>query len=30
MDQLLGSGWKGGAASAYSEQWDKWHNGAGQ
>ncbi|WP_396906499.1 WXG100 family type VII secretion target [Mycolicibacterium phlei] len=30
VDQLLGSGWKGGAASAYSEQWDKWHNGAGQ
>lgn len=30
VDQLLGSGWKGGAGSAYSEQWDKWHNGAGQ
>lgn len=30
VGQLLGSGWKGGAASAYSAQWDKWHNGAGQ
>ncbi|PJK22750.1 WXG100 family type VII secretion target [Mycolicibacterium goodii] len=30
VDQLLGPGWNGGAASAYSEQWDKWHNGAGQ
>lgn len=30
VDQLLGSGWKGGAASTYSEQWNNWHNGAGQ
>lgn len=28
--QLLGSGWKGGAASAYGPAWDKWHDGAGQ
>lgn len=30
VGNLLGSGWKGGAASAYSEQWDNWHSGAGQ
>lgn len=28
--QLLGSGWKGGAASAYAPAWDQWHTGAGQ
>ncbi|MCG7594653.1 WXG100 family type VII secretion target [Mycobacterium sp. PSTR-4-N] len=28
--QLLGSGWKGGAASAYGPAWDQWHDGAGQ
>jgi WXG100 family type VII secretion target len=28
--QLLGSGWKGGAASAYGPAWDQWHNGADQ
>jgi WXG100 family type VII secretion target len=28
--QLLGSGWKGGAASAYGPAWDQWHNGAEQ
>ncbi|MBX7448551.1 WXG100 family type VII secretion target [Mycolicibacterium sp. 3033] len=28
--QLLGSGWKGGAASAYGPAWDNWHDGAGQ
>lgn len=28
--QLLGSGWKGGAASAYGPAWDQWHTGAGQ
>jgi WXG100 family type VII secretion target len=28
--ELLGSGWKGGAASAFSGAWDQWHNGAGQ
>ena len=28
--QLLGSGWKGGAASAYAPAWDHWHTGAGQ
>ncbi len=28
--QLLGSGWKGDAASAYGPAWDKWHDGAGQ
>lgn len=30
VDQLLGSGWKGAAASAYRTEWDKWHTGAGQ
>lgn len=30
VDQLMGSGWKGGAASAYRNEWDKWHSGAGQ
>ena len=28
--QLLGSGWKGGAASAYAPAWDQWSTGAGQ
>lgn len=28
--QLLGSGWKGGAASAYGPAWDQWHGGAEQ
>lgn len=28
--QLLGSGWKGDAASAYATGWDQWHGGAGQ
>ncbi len=28
--QLLGSGWKGDAASAYGPAWDQWHTGAGQ
>ncbi|WP_185975872.1 WXG100 family type VII secretion target [Mycolicibacterium sp. 018/SC-01/001] len=28
--QLLGSGWKGGAASAYGPAWNQWHDGAGQ
>jgi len=28
--QLLGSGWKGGAASAYGPAWDGWHKGAEQ
>ncbi|MGE2837129.1 WXG100 family type VII secretion target [Mycobacterium sp. SMC-4] len=28
--QLLGSGWKGDAASAYATAWDQWHGGAGQ
>lgn len=28
--QLLESGWKGDAASAYGPAWDKWHDGAGQ
>lgn len=28
--QLLGSGWKGGAASAYAPAWEQWHTGAGQ
>ena len=28
--ELLGSGWKGDAASAYGPAWDRWHNGAGQ
>jgi WXG100 family type VII secretion target len=28
--QLLGSGWNGGAASAYGPAWEQWHNGANQ
>ncbi|KRE26930.1 hypothetical protein ASG82_10515 [Mycobacterium sp. Soil538] len=28
--QLLGSGWKGDAASAYGPAWDQWQTGAGQ
>lgn len=28
--QLLGSGWKGGAASAYGPAWEQWHGGAEQ
>jgi WXG100 family type VII secretion target len=28
--QLLGSGWKGGAASAYGPAWEDWHKGADQ
>ncbi len=28
--ELLGSGWRGSAASAYSTAWDQWHDGAGQ
>lgn len=27
---LLGSGWKGEAATAFEKYWDQWHNGAGQ
>lgn len=27
---LLSSGWKGEAASAFGKYWDQWHNGAGQ
>jgi WXG100 family type VII secretion target len=27
---LLGSGWKGGAASAYAPEWNDWHTGAQQ
>uniref|UniRef100_A0A5Q5BGX4 WXG100 family type VII secretion target n=2 Tax=unclassified Mycobacterium TaxID=2642494 RepID=A0A5Q5BGX4_MYCSS len=30
VGQLLGSGWKGGAASAFGTEWEKWHSGAGQ
>ncbi|BBZ06755.1 hypothetical protein MDOR_09240 [Mycolicibacterium doricum] len=30
VGQLLGSGWTGGAASAFGTEWDKWHSGAGQ
>jgi ESAT-6 family protein len=30
VGQLLGSGWKGGAASAFDKEWEKWHGGAGQ
>ncbi|HJR89870.1 MAG TPA: WXG100 family type VII secretion target [Aeromicrobium sp.] len=30
VGQLLGSGWKGGAATAYNTEWEKWHDGAGQ
>lgn len=30
VGQLLGSGWKGAAASAFGAEWDKWHSGAGQ
>ena len=28
--QLLGSGWKGDAATAFGSAWDRWHSGAGQ
>lgn len=28
--ELLGSGWQGGAATAFSTAWEQWHNGAGQ
>lgn len=28
--QLLGSGWKGDASSAFGKIWEQWHNGAGQ
>jgi WXG100 family type VII secretion target len=28
--ELLGSGWKGEAASAFGQEWEKWHSGAGQ
>lgn len=27
---LLASGWKGEAATAFEKYWDQWHNGAGQ
>ncbi|MBU9767046.1 WXG100 family type VII secretion target [Mycobacterium sp. TNTM28] len=27
---LLGSGWKGEAATAFGSAWDQWHKGAGQ
>ncbi|MGU3497680.1 WXG100 family type VII secretion target [Mycobacterium sp. C31M] len=27
---LLGSGWKGEAATAFEKYWDQWHKGAGQ
>ncbi|MEV3901196.1 WXG100 family type VII secretion target [Mycobacterium sp. NPDC050551] len=30
VEELLGKGWKGGAATAYTAEWDKWHSGAGQ
>lgn len=28
--ELLGSGWKGDAASAFAAAWEQWHTGAGQ
>jgi WXG100 family type VII secretion target len=28
--ELLGSGWRGEAASAFSSAWKQWHSGAGQ
>ncbi|WKG03648.1 WXG100 family type VII secretion target [Mycolicibacterium sp. HK-90] len=28
--ELLGSGWKGDAASAFGKAWEQWHGGAGQ
>lgn len=28
--ELLGSGWRGEAASAFSSVWEQWHSGAGQ
>ncbi|WP_082022986.1 WXG100 family type VII secretion target [Mycolicibacterium setense] len=28
--QLLGSGWKGDAASAFGKAWEQWNGGAGQ
>lgn len=27
---LVGSGWKGDAASAFGQVWEQWHGGAGQ
>ena len=30
VSSLLGSGWSGGAASAYSGVWQEWHEGASQ
>lgn len=27
---LLGAGWKGGAASAFGQVWQQWHEGAGK
>lgn len=30
VGRLLGSGWKGGAASAFETAWDQWHGGAGE
>jgi WXG100 family type VII secretion target len=29
-NRLLGSGWKGGAASAFGTAWTQWHGGAAQ
>lgn len=28
--ELLGSGWKGDAATAFGKAWEQWHGGAGQ
>lgn len=28
--EMLGSGWKGDAASAFGSAWEQWHGGAGQ
>ncbi|WP_166907505.1 WXG100 family type VII secretion target [Mycobacterium sp. DL440] len=28
--ELLGSGWKSDAASAFGNVWEQWHGGAGQ
>lgn len=30
VSSLLGSDWKGGAATAFSDVWREWHEGAGK
>lgn len=30
VEDLLGSGWRGTAASAFATEWDAWHSAAGR